>query len=51
MAKLSIKSEHIWYTSYYKSKTTIESSIHYHTLICAIKPSYSSTKNIQFHSH
>ena len=44
IAKLTRESEYILYTSYSKSKTTTKSSIFDHTLIYAIKPSYSSIK-------
>jgi hypothetical protein len=42
--KLEKDSKHIWYTSYSKSKNTLKSSIIDYTLICVIKPSYSSIK-------
>jgi len=42
--KLEKDFKHIWYTSYFKSENTLKSSIFNYTLICVIKPSYSSIK-------
>jgi hypothetical protein len=46
IVKLVKESEHIYYASHYKIKTTIKLSILDHTLICVIKPWYYSTKSI-----
>jgi hypothetical protein len=46
IVKLVKESEHIYYASHSKIKTTIKLSILDHTLICVIKPWYYSTKSI-----
>jgi hypothetical protein len=46
IVKLVKEFEHIYYASHSKIKTTTKLSILDHTLICAIKPWYYSTKSI-----